>query len=103
MPDQETREPESLEEGQEIIIDSYGQYNLNHVDETIEEVDGFQVKAVVLNHNNRNFVPEAGNVWSLSDGSVTYSVLFPKTEFLQVQDGYIVNTGSNNRRVHMFF
>ena len=94
--EEETRQEESLDEGQEIHIDSYGQYNLNHIDETIEEVDGFQVRAVVLNRSNRRFVPDTGEVWSLSDGSSEYNVLFPRTENLQIKDGYLVNTGSSN-------
>lgn len=64
--------------------------------ETIETVDGFEVKEVKLAFENRARVSNIKNLWTVSINNVEYNVLFNNTEDLKVIDGYLVNTGSTN-------
>lgn len=64
--------------------------------ETIETVDGFEVKEVKLAFENRARVSNLKNLWTVSINNVQYDVLFNNTEYLRVVDGYLVNTGSAN-------
>lgn len=98
MTDESTSEVIEIDDTNDFIesFETGIKYDPAAVDFDIEPVDGYEVVRVNKNFTARSYNPPDGNIWILSDGTQEIQVLFPDTQNLKIQDGYLVNTGTSN-------